>query len=288
MLNLVEVRSDGFKLARVCMRPRSRRKGSIGTWVNIMVGIVALSALTNVYIFGFSSKQLMQCVVEHGGPVVSVSGAGHDDRAASSLSMSLTAGCTHAFAASPRPCASSSSSSSPYSSWVCGCGVCVCVCVLWRGVAWCGVASRFIPSWYVLEADGDQALAQGSGRHVVMLVFVVEHAILLLGLLIVAAVPAVPEDVQEQIERRAFVLARDARVQRLNRSKWQLVAAATGEASAGDDSRSSSSGGGGSGGGGSGGSGSGGGGSGGGGSGGGGGDISARLRKNKNKSFKRG
>jgi hypothetical protein len=48
-----------------------------------------------------------------------------------------------------------------------------------------------------------------------MLVFIIEHIMLLVGLLIVAAVPAVPQDVQEQIDHRAFVLARDARVLRL-------------------------------------------------------------------------
>ncbi len=60
--NLVEVRSDGLKLARVHRKPHALRKGTIGTWLSLMMGIVALSALTNVYIFGFTSRQLMQCV----------------------------------------------------------------------------------------------------------------------------------------------------------------------------------------------------------------------------------
>ena len=133
LANLVEVRSDGFKLARICRKPRSFRKGSVGTWLYLMTGIVVLSALTNVYIFGFTSQQLMQ----------------------------------------------------------------------------------YAPSWFVIEADGDQGLVAGSGRYVVMLVVVIEHAMLLLGLLIAVAVPAVPDDVAEQMKHRAFVIARDARALRL-------------------------------------------------------------------------
>lgn len=133
LANLVEVRSDGFKLARICRKPRSFRKGSVGTWLHLMTGIVVLSALTNVYIFGFTSQQLMQ----------------------------------------------------------------------------------YAPSWFVIEEDGDQGLVAGSGRYVVMLVFVIEHAMLLLGLLIAVAVPAVPDDVTEQMKHRAFIIARDARALRL-------------------------------------------------------------------------
>lgn len=137
--NLVEVRSDGVKLASVCQRPRPFRKATIGMWFHLMTGIVILSALTNVWIFGFTSQQLMQ----------------------------------------------------------------------------------YIPSWFVIEADGDQGLVDGSGRYVVLLVFVIEHFMLLLGFCVAIYLPSVPEDVVEGQQHRNFVINRAARKLRFQQIERQ-------------------------------------------------------------------
>ena len=60
--NLIEVRSDALKLARVCQKPRAVRTASVGTWLTVMTAIVWMSALTNCLIFGVTSQQLMQYV----------------------------------------------------------------------------------------------------------------------------------------------------------------------------------------------------------------------------------
>lgn len=58
--NLIEVRTDFFKLTKVCRRPRSIRTDGLGMWKMLMSSIIWLSALTNCLIFGFTSQQLMQ------------------------------------------------------------------------------------------------------------------------------------------------------------------------------------------------------------------------------------
>lgn len=58
--NLVEIRSDTFKLTFICRKPRSLRCDGLGMWGNLLKGLVTLSALTNCLIFGFTSGQLME------------------------------------------------------------------------------------------------------------------------------------------------------------------------------------------------------------------------------------
>lgn len=60
MANWVEIRSDCFKLARVCRRPRSDRSDGIGVWNSLLSCVVWMSALTNCLIVGFTSDQMMQ------------------------------------------------------------------------------------------------------------------------------------------------------------------------------------------------------------------------------------
>lgn len=60
LANLVEIRSDAFKLTYLCRRPRSFRCDGLNVWNKLVRGIVWLSALTNCLIFGFTSGQLME------------------------------------------------------------------------------------------------------------------------------------------------------------------------------------------------------------------------------------
>ena len=62
MCNLIEVRSDAFKLAFICQRPRAMRAKNIGMWGAVLTAQVWLSALTNCFLFGFSSMQMMQWI----------------------------------------------------------------------------------------------------------------------------------------------------------------------------------------------------------------------------------
>ena len=58
--NLVEIRSDCFRLTYLCQRPRAMRCDGLNMWKNLLYAIVQLSALTNCLIFGFTSGQLME------------------------------------------------------------------------------------------------------------------------------------------------------------------------------------------------------------------------------------
>ncbi|RHY93167.1 hypothetical protein DYB37_010642 [Aphanomyces astaci] len=57
--NLVELKADQFKLIFVHQRPRVHRVGSVGIWQTIVTGLVWLSVLTNVFLFGFTTEQMM-------------------------------------------------------------------------------------------------------------------------------------------------------------------------------------------------------------------------------------
>ncbi|CAM9674315.1 unnamed protein product [Discosporangium mesarthrocarpum] len=70
--NLVEIKTDMFKLLCVYQRPIPRRATGIGGWRLIMDATVLLSVTTNCMLFALSSEQLMQWIplwfVDHGGP----------------------------------------------------------------------------------------------------------------------------------------------------------------------------------------------------------------------------
>eukprot|EP01006_Ploeotia_vitrea_P047465 TRINITY_DN67131_c4_g1_i1.p1 TRINITY_DN67131_c4_g1~~TRINITY_DN67131_c4_g1_i1.p1 ORF type:complete len:663 (-),score=77.58 TRINITY_DN67131_c4_g1_i1:95-1846(-) len=57
--NLVELRSDIFKMTWVMQRPQPRRVKDLGPWQGVMVGFAVLSIVTNSMLFGFSSHQMM-------------------------------------------------------------------------------------------------------------------------------------------------------------------------------------------------------------------------------------
>lgn len=58
--NMIEFRSDLFKLGKLCRKPRVLRRGHIGSWRLLITCLIWLSALTNCLIFGFSSQQMME------------------------------------------------------------------------------------------------------------------------------------------------------------------------------------------------------------------------------------
>lgn len=60
--NLVEMRSDMFKLTFLCQKPRPFRCDGLGMWGKLLNALVNLSALTNCLIFGFTSGQLMEWI----------------------------------------------------------------------------------------------------------------------------------------------------------------------------------------------------------------------------------
>lgn len=62
--NLIELRSDAFRLCNVVQRPTVERVGGIGGW-NVLMGVqVWLSVVLNTYMMGFSSQQLLGWVPE--------------------------------------------------------------------------------------------------------------------------------------------------------------------------------------------------------------------------------
>jgi hypothetical protein len=63
-----------------------------------------------------------------------------------------------------------------------------------------------LPSYYVYESDSDKTrLAPNHGWIVIFLIFLLERILIYLGLLLQAAVPPIPEDVMDELERRHWV-----------------------------------------------------------------------------------
>jgi len=125
--NWIEIRSDSFKLARVCRRPRSYRVDGIGIWNTLLSCIVWMSALTNCLIVGFSSDQMMQV----------------------------------------------------------------------------------FPNFYMQDRAGDTHLVHDKGWIAVFVIFGLEHLMIIIGLLIYAVVPEIPEDVHEEVEKLQWVRAQE-------------------------------------------------------------------------------
>jgi anoctamin-10 len=122
--NWVEIRSDCFKLTKVCRRPGSVRSSGLGMWRTLIATVIWTSALTNCLIAGFTSGQL-----------------------------------TH-----------------------------------------------YLPEFYIRDhVTGDFELDDEDGYLVIFVIFGLERLLLIAGLLILAVVPATPEDVVNEIERRQFV-----------------------------------------------------------------------------------
>jgi len=59
LCNVLELYSDVFKLGQVTRRPTVHRITDIGVWTVLSKGLILLSIFTNIYIFCFTSEQLM-------------------------------------------------------------------------------------------------------------------------------------------------------------------------------------------------------------------------------------
>ena len=57
---VLEVKSDLFKLFWITRQPNPRPAVDIGTWINILSGLAWLSIVTNVFLFAFTTEQMMQ------------------------------------------------------------------------------------------------------------------------------------------------------------------------------------------------------------------------------------
>eukprot|EP00004_Rigifila_ramosa_P016078 TRINITY_DN3783_c0_g1_i1.p1 TRINITY_DN3783_c0_g1~~TRINITY_DN3783_c0_g1_i1.p1 ORF type:complete len:673 (-),score=170.04 TRINITY_DN3783_c0_g1_i1:58-2076(-) len=63
--NLIEIRSDSFKLAYVTRRPKATRASNIGSWQAVLLVLTFVSVLTNMMLIGFSSDQLVRWMGQH-------------------------------------------------------------------------------------------------------------------------------------------------------------------------------------------------------------------------------
>jgi anoctamin-10 len=57
--NIVEFRSDIFKVVFLARKPPCERRAHIGVWADVQVAMAWISILTNCLIFGFSSEQMV-------------------------------------------------------------------------------------------------------------------------------------------------------------------------------------------------------------------------------------
>ena len=58
--NIIEMKSDGFKVSFLVKKPQVKRVKSIGTWNTVLIIQTWISVITNVFLFGFSSEQMLQ------------------------------------------------------------------------------------------------------------------------------------------------------------------------------------------------------------------------------------
>ena len=58
LCNLIEIKSDVFKLTHALQRPPAERADSIGVWGGVLQAMVVLAIVTNASLFAFSSEQM--------------------------------------------------------------------------------------------------------------------------------------------------------------------------------------------------------------------------------------
>ena len=63
----------------------------------------------------------------------------------------------------------------------------------------------FFPSFYIQNESGYTDMGHSQGWVAVFVIFALEHLLIIIGLLIFAFVPPVPEDLEEELERRQFL-----------------------------------------------------------------------------------
>lgn len=121
--NFLEIRLDMFKVTYLSLRPRVVPASGIGMWRTLLSIIAWGSALTNCFIFTFSSMQMLQ----------------------------------------------------------------------------------FMPEFFDVDSEGEHDLKSGSGRFVVFIIFGIERALILVGILLALAIPNIPEKVLLQEKRKKYI-----------------------------------------------------------------------------------
>ena len=66
---------------------------------------------------------------------------------------------------------------------------------------------EIFPSFYMIDKHGDTHLVHDKGYLAVFVIFGLERIMIILGLLIYALIPAVPEDVHDEVERLQYIRA---------------------------------------------------------------------------------
>lgn len=64
---------------------------------------------------------------------------------------------------------------------------------------------HYFPSFYARTETGYTDMGHEKGWVAVFMIFGLEHVMIVLGLLIYAIIPAVPEDIEDELERRQFL-----------------------------------------------------------------------------------
>jgi hypothetical protein len=67
--NLIETKSDIYRLVYITRKPPSVRRSTIGVWFFVQIALAWVSILTNCLIFGFSSNQLARWVPDLYNPI---------------------------------------------------------------------------------------------------------------------------------------------------------------------------------------------------------------------------
>ena len=80
---------------------------------------------------------------------------------------------------------------------------------------------HYFPTFFLEDDTGYTDMGHERGWIAVFVIFGLEHVLLVTGVLIYAIVPAVPEDVQDELERRQFLRMKehDAAVHKLKEKK---------------------------------------------------------------------
>ena len=64
---------------------------------------------------------------------------------------------------------------------------------------------HYFPSFYTQTEGGYTEMGHDKGYIAIFMIFGLEHLMLVLGFLVFVIVPAVPEDVQDELERRHYL-----------------------------------------------------------------------------------
>ena len=185
--NIIEIRSDLFKLLHVCRRPPPTAAAGIGTWGGVLQVITYLAVLTNAALFAFSSNQ-MALLFPSLFPRAAVLPSEHvDDDDGSGAG-----GGAHYGEGGRGDSAVSSA-------------VAAAIGAVWERASAATVAAATAITGSSTCGDG------GDAATATTLAFGIEHLVMLSSLLIGAVVPPYPQWVRVEVARRAYVREQAAR-----------------------------------------------------------------------------